>query len=137
MISLKLYTVVSNGRIFPKIQPTTLCQIELTLDNNPDKSQWRSGLNKKQRPFSKLSTLENPCKDSLISIIYEFKFLELYYFCSAGFFQSRDVKLGQFEYLSWEYHQNNITFRPIVPFQPLLELIPKLRYFDIRFCKTL
>ena len=55
------------------------------------------------------------------------------YICSAKFFLLGDVKLGQFEYLLWEYHQNKIIFRPIVPFQTDIEVGIKNPIFE--FCK--
>ena len=39
------YTV--QGRIFPKIQPTTIYQIDLTSDKNKVKTQLSSGLSTK------------------------------------------------------------------------------------------
>ena len=39
----------------------------------------------------------------------------------------------QFEYLSWECHQNNIIFRPMVPFQTDIGVDTKISIFD--FCK--
>ena len=56
------------GRIFPKIQPTTICRIELTSDKNQAKTQQRSGLITKLRPF--LNSAEHI--DSLFGLIHEF-----------------------------------------------------------------
>ena len=52
-------------------------------------------------------------------------------FVPQSFFLLGDVKLGQFEYLLWEYHQNDIIFRPIVSFQTDIGVdieIPIFRY---------
>ena len=42
----QLYSAVQ-GCIFPKIEPTTICRIELTSDKNKAKTQWRGGLSAK------------------------------------------------------------------------------------------
>ena len=41
-------------------------------------------------------------------------------FCWWPFINPNKVKVGQFEYLLWEYHQNNILFRQIVSFGSII-----------------
>ena len=53
------YKLSPQGCIFPKIQPTAVCRIELTFDKNQAKTQGISHLS--AAPIFKLSTLENPC----------------------------------------------------------------------------
>ena len=49
---------MSQGHIFPKTQPTTICLVELTPDKNQAKTQGRSGLT--TNAIFELSTLDNP-----------------------------------------------------------------------------
>lgn len=39
MIGLQIFQAAGQGHIFPKIQPTTICRIELTSDRNQAKTQ--------------------------------------------------------------------------------------------------
>ena len=51
---------------FPKIQPATICEIELNWDKNQASMQWRSGLS------TELSTIKNPCLVLLFGHTQEF-----------------------------------------------------------------
>ena len=58
----------TQGRIFPKIQPTTICRIELTSGQKSMK-EWSDH---KIKAIFELSTLKNPYVDSLFGLIYKF-----------------------------------------------------------------
>ena len=48
--------------------------------------------------------------------------------------QLGDGKLGQFEYLTWEYHQNNINVRPSEPFQTAIGVDIEINFL-YQYCK--
>ena len=50
---------------FPKIQPTTIYQIECTSDKKLGQKTVKEQPEHKSKPSSELSTLENPCRHSL------------------------------------------------------------------------
>ena len=66
------------GRIYLKIQPTTICQIELRQILGQDKvKEWSEH---RIKAIFELSTLGNPYIDSLVRLIDELHFFDFYIF---------------------------------------------------------
>ena len=70
----KLLTILriawTQGRIFPKIQHTTICRTE--LGQKSGKNTMKEWSEHKINAILELSTLENPYVDTLFNLNYEF-----------------------------------------------------------------